>query len=71
MKECKDWKRQNSRKHVIIRVKRFDIPIQPNNIETFCLRPEVACGVTAPACARKKFPLPESRYEALAGWSPR
>ena len=66
-KVTKDWKRTNSRKHVIKRIRRLYIPIQKKIIGTFCKRPEVSCGVSTPVCVRKKYPVPENRFEALAG----
>ena len=60
------WLNANSRKHVIKRIRRLYIPIE-KIIGTFCGRPEVTCGVSAPACVRKRYPVPENRYEAMAG----
>ena len=47
------------------RIRRIHIPIQQQIIKRFCGRKEVSCGVSIPACVRKKYPLPENRYEAL------
>ena len=65
-KPIKDWKRTNSR-NLIKRIRRLYIPTQTKVIDRCCKRPEVQCGVSAPACVRKRYPVPEIRYEALAG----
>ena len=48
-------------------VMRHFIQVRKEVIKNFCKRKGVSCGVSLPACIKKKYPMPEKRYEPLAG----